>query len=68
MLLFLTKAVLPHFRRQRGGHFIQVTSIAGRLGPIGRAPYGAGHEGICTFVLSATLTLLLTVPKWKRKQ
>jgi NAD(P)-dependent dehydrogenase (short-subunit alcohol dehydrogenase family) len=35
-VIILTKAVLPHFRQQRSGHFIQVTSIAGRLGPIGR--------------------------------
>ena len=38
--------MLPHFRQQRGGHFIQVTSIAGRLGPIGRAPYAAAKWGV----------------------
>jgi NAD(P)-dependent dehydrogenase (short-subunit alcohol dehydrogenase family) len=45
-VIVLTKAVLPHFREQRGGHFIQVTSIAGRLGPIGRAPYAAAKWGV----------------------
>jgi NAD(P)-dependent dehydrogenase (short-subunit alcohol dehydrogenase family) len=44
-VIILTKAVLPHFRQQRRGHFIQVTSIAGRLGPIGRAPYAAAKWG-----------------------
>ena len=45
-VIILTKAVLPHFREQRGGHFIQVISIAGRLGPIGRAPYAAAKWGV----------------------
>jgi NAD(P)-dependent dehydrogenase (short-subunit alcohol dehydrogenase family) len=45
-VIILTKAVLPHFRQQRGGHFIQVTSIAGRLGPIGLAPYAAAKWGV----------------------
>jgi hypothetical protein len=31
----MTKAVLPYFRESRGGHIIQVTSIAGRIGPPG---------------------------------
>jgi NAD(P)-dependent dehydrogenase (short-subunit alcohol dehydrogenase family) len=45
-VIILTKAVLPHFREQRSGHFIQVTSIAGRIGPIGRAPYAAAKWGV----------------------
>ncbi len=45
-VIILTKAVLPHFRQQRSGHFIQVTSIAGRLGPTGRAPYAAAKWGV----------------------
>jgi len=44
--IILTKAALPHFREQKGGHFIQVTSIAGRIGPIGRAPYAAAKWGV----------------------
>jgi NAD(P)-dependent dehydrogenase (short-subunit alcohol dehydrogenase family) len=44
--IILSKAVLPHFREQKGGHFIQVTSIAGRIGPIGRAPYAAAKWGV----------------------
>jgi NAD(P)-dependent dehydrogenase (short-subunit alcohol dehydrogenase family) len=45
-VIILTKAVLPYFREQRSGHFIQVTSIAGRLGPVGRAPYAAAKWGV----------------------
>jgi NAD(P)-dependent dehydrogenase (short-subunit alcohol dehydrogenase family) len=45
-VIILTKAVLPHFREQGSGHFIQVTSIAGRIGPIGRAPYAAAKWGV----------------------
>jgi len=40
-VIILTKAVLPYFRERGSGHIIQVTSIAGRIGPIGRAPYAA---------------------------
>lgn len=45
-VIIMTKAVLPHFREQGSGHFIQVTSIAGRIGPIGRAPYAAAKWGV----------------------
>ncbi len=45
-VIILTKAVLPHFREQRSGHFVQVTSIAGRIGPIGRAPYAAAKWAV----------------------
>jgi NAD(P)-dependent dehydrogenase (short-subunit alcohol dehydrogenase family) len=44
--IIMTKAVLPHFRERRAGHFLQVTSIAGRIGPIGRAPYAAAKWGV----------------------
>jgi len=45
-VIMLTKAVLPYFREQGSGHFIQVSSIAGRIGPIGRAPYAAAKWGV----------------------
>ena len=45
-VIILTKAVLPYFREQRAGHIFQITSIAGRLGPIGRAPYAAAKWGV----------------------
>ena len=45
-VIILTKAALPYFREHRSGHFIQVTSIAGRIGPIGRGPYAAAKWGV----------------------
>jgi len=45
-VIIMTKAVLPYFRERRGGHIIQVTSIAGRMGPAGRAPYAAAKFGV----------------------
>lgn len=44
--IILTKAVLRYFRERGAGHIIQVTSIAGRIGPIGRAPYAAAKWGV----------------------
>jgi len=45
-VIIMTKAVLPYFRDRRAGHIIQVTSIAGRIGPAGRAPYAAAKFGV----------------------
>jgi NAD(P)-dependent dehydrogenase (short-subunit alcohol dehydrogenase family) len=45
-VIIMTKAVLLHFREQRRGHIIQVSSIGGRIGPIGRAPYAAAKFGV----------------------
>jgi NAD(P)-dependent dehydrogenase (short-subunit alcohol dehydrogenase family) len=45
-VIIMTKAVLPYFRQRRAGYIIQVTSIAGRLGPLGRAPYAAAKFGV----------------------
>ena len=45
-VIILTKAVLPYFRERGSGHIIQGTSIAGRIGPIGRAPYAAAKWGV----------------------
>jgi len=45
-VIIMTKAVLPYFRERRAGHIIQVTSIAGRVGPVGRAPYAAAKFGV----------------------
>jgi NAD(P)-dependent dehydrogenase (short-subunit alcohol dehydrogenase family) len=45
-VIILTKAALPYFRERGSGHIIQVTSIAGRIGPIGRAPYAAAKWGV----------------------
>ena len=45
-VIIMTKAVLPYFRERRAGYIIQVTSIAGRLGPLGRAPYAGAKFGV----------------------
>src|SRR6201993_764302 len=45
-VIILTKAVLRYFRERGAGHIIQVTSIAGRIGPIGRAAYAAAKFGV----------------------
>jgi NAD(P)-dependent dehydrogenase (short-subunit alcohol dehydrogenase family) len=44
--IIMTKAVLPYFRERRAGHFIQISSIGGRVGPAGRAPYAAAKFGV----------------------
>jgi NAD(P)-dependent dehydrogenase (short-subunit alcohol dehydrogenase family) len=45
-VIILTKAVLPYFRERKSGRIIQITSVAGRIGPIGRAPYAAAKWGV----------------------
>jgi NAD(P)-dependent dehydrogenase (short-subunit alcohol dehydrogenase family) len=45
-VIIMTKAVLPYFRERRAGHIVQVTSIAGRIGPAGRAPYAAAKFAV----------------------
>jgi NAD(P)-dependent dehydrogenase (short-subunit alcohol dehydrogenase family) len=45
-VVIMTKAVLPYFRERKAGHIIQITSIAGRVGPAGRAPYAAAKFGV----------------------
>src|SRR5580693_7338964 len=37
--LFGTKAALPYFRQRKAGHFVQFSSMGGRIGPPGRGPY-----------------------------
>src|SRR5277367_1627272 len=40
-VIIMTKAVLPYFRERKAGKIFQISSIGGRIGPIGRAPYAA---------------------------
>ena len=42
----VTKAAIPLMREQRSGHFLQFSSVGGRIGPIGRAPYAAAKWGV----------------------
>lgn len=45
-VIILTKAVLPYFRERKAGRIFQISSIGGRIGPIGRAPYAAAKFGV----------------------
>src|SRR5947209_4686378 len=45
-VIIMTKAVLPHFHERASGHIIQISSIGGRVGPVGRAAYAAAKFGI----------------------
>lgn len=42
----VTKAALPLMREQGAGHFLQFSSVGGRIGPVGRAPYAAAKWGV----------------------
>src|SRR5258707_679928 len=42
----VTKAAIPHMREQRSGHILQLSSIGGRVGALGRAPYSAAKWGV----------------------
>ncbi|HLB10567.1 MAG TPA: oxidoreductase, partial [Gemmatimonadaceae bacterium] len=42
----VTKAAIPVMRAQRSGHIIQLSSIGGRIGPVGRGPYAAAKWGV----------------------
>jgi NAD(P)-dependent dehydrogenase (short-subunit alcohol dehydrogenase family) len=55
--IFVTKAVIRHFRERRGGRFFQISSIGGRAGATGRAPYSAAKFGVEGFseVLAAEM-------------
>jgi NAD(P)-dependent dehydrogenase (short-subunit alcohol dehydrogenase family) len=58
--VIMTKAVIPHMRRRRSGHIIQFSSVGGRLGAPGRAPYSAAKWGIEGFseVLAQEMKLI----------
>ena len=42
----VTKAVLPWMREQGSGHILQFSSVGGRIGPAGRAPYAVAKWGV----------------------
>jgi hypothetical protein len=44
--IIVTKAALPYFRERKGGHFVQFSSMGGRIGPPGRGPYSAAKWGV----------------------
>ena len=42
----LSKAAIPTMRKQRSGHIINYSSVGGRIGSTGRAPYSAAKFGV----------------------
>jgi NAD(P)-dependent dehydrogenase (short-subunit alcohol dehydrogenase family) len=58
--IIVTKAAIPVMREQRAGHFIQFSSVGGRIGAPGRAPYSAGKWGVEGFseVLAKEMALV----------
>lgn len=44
--VIVTKAALPKLREQGFGHIIQISSVGGRIGPIGRGAYAAAKWGV----------------------
>jgi NAD(P)-dependent dehydrogenase (short-subunit alcohol dehydrogenase family) len=45
-VIYVTKAALPFMRQQRAGRILQFSSIGGRIGAMGRAPYSAAKFGV----------------------
>jgi NAD(P)-dependent dehydrogenase (short-subunit alcohol dehydrogenase family) len=45
----VTRVVLPHMRRQRSGHILQISSIGGRVGNAGLTIYQAAKFGLSGF-------------------
>ncbi|WP_180901509.1 SDR family NAD(P)-dependent oxidoreductase [Martelella soudanensis] len=58
--IILCKAAIPVMRAQRSGHIIQFSSVGGRIGAPGRAPYSAAKWGVEGFseVLAAEMALI----------
>jgi NAD(P)-dependent dehydrogenase (short-subunit alcohol dehydrogenase family) len=58
--IIMTKAAIPVMREQRSGHIIQFSSVGGRIGAPGRAPYSAAKWGVEGFseVLSQEMALI----------
>ena len=47
--IYVTRAVLPHMRKQRSGYFLQVSSIGGRVAGPGVSVYQAAKFGLAGF-------------------
>ena len=44
--IYLSKDAIPTMRAQRSGHILNFSSVGGRIGSTGRAPYSAAKFGI----------------------
>jgi len=51
----LTKAILPYFRQQKSGHFVIISSIAGKFGFYLRSAYSASKHALQGFYESLLL-------------
>lgn len=58
--IIVTKAAIPLMREQRSGHIIQFSSVGGRVGAPGRAPYSAAKWAVEGFseVLAREMALV----------
>jgi hypothetical protein len=45
----ISKAAIPTMRKQHAGHIITFSSVGGRIGSTGRAPYSAAKFGVESF-------------------
>lgn len=57
-LIDVTRAVLPHMRKRQSGRIINVSSISGRFGFPGLAPYSASKHAVEGFSESLRLEML----------
>lgn len=57
--IIVTKAAIPVMRAQRSGRILQLSSVDGRLGAPGRAPYSAAKWGVEGFSESLALEMAL---------
>jgi 3-oxoacyl-[acyl-carrier protein] reductase len=53
----LSRAVVPHMRRQEGGRIVNVTSYTGLHGNLGQANYATAKAGIIGFTMTAAKEL-----------
>lgn len=57
--IIMSKAVIGLMRAQRSGHLVQLSSVGGRIGAPGRAPYSAAKWGVEGFSESLALEMAL---------
>ncbi len=57
--IIMTKAAISVMREQGSGHIIQFSSVGGRIGAPGRAPYSAAKWGVEGFSESLSLEMAL---------
>jgi short-subunit dehydrogenase len=50
--MILTRLLLPQMLKQRRGHVINISSLAGKAGPAFQEPYSASKAGLIAFTLS----------------